>query len=37
MERLHTAIKLTIWTGIVLISLLLIDWFSREVILNLPW
>jgi hypothetical protein len=37
MERLHTAIKLTIWTCIVIVTMLLVDWIGREVILNLPW
>lgn len=37
MKLLHSTIKVFIWSSIVLISLILIDWFSREVIMNLPW
>lgn len=36
-ERLHTTIRLVIWTSIVIVSMLLVDWFSREVIMELPW
>jgi len=37
MERLHTTIRLIIWTSIVIVSMLLVDWIGREIVLNLPW
>lgn len=37
MKLLHTTIKTIIWCCIAITGLLLVDWFSREVIMNLPW
>ena len=37
MERLHTIIVVTIWSCLAITGLILADWFSREVIMNLPW
>jgi hypothetical protein len=37
MERIHTIIKVTIWSCIAITGLLLADLIGREVIMNLPW
>lgn len=37
MKQLQTAVRFTFWTAILLGTLLLIDLFSREVIMHLPW
>lgn len=35
--NIHTIIRTFIWTSIVIVSMLLVDWFSRAVIMELPW
>lgn len=36
MERIHTIIRFTIWTCIVITSMLLVDWAGRTLIEVLP-